>query len=87
VGYGLAPLVPASGGGLTLPDGQIVNMDLTDPTFNFLFAPPLSGPAFVISAIPVNTASPLTLSFQMILLDPSAPTGVALSQANRLVVQ
>ena len=37
LGYGLAPLVPASAGGFTTAGGQIRNLDLTDPTFGVLW--------------------------------------------------
>lgn len=87
VGVGTAPLVGATAGGMTLSDGQIVNVDFTDPTFGFLFTPPFSGPPFANLNGGVPTAAPAMTSFQMALIDPSTASGFRLSQATRLIVQ
>ena len=89
LGYGLAPLVPASAGALTFSSGQIVNLDLTDPTisllFNFLQGPSW-GPAASLS-VPISVPFATAISAQMIVVTPSMPSGIALSQPVRLVVQ
>lgn len=85
--FGSAPLVPASAGGITLPDGQFVNIDLTDPGLSSLFTPIFNGPPLANNSVSVNTSSSLIVSFQMGVLDASSPTGVRLSQPNRIVVQ
>ncbi|MAG57480.1 MAG: hypothetical protein CMJ83_14405 [Planctomycetes bacterium] len=86
-GLTVGPLVPASGGGFIIGGGQIVNLDPTDPTLTFLFSPPFTGPPFVNFSVPLNTSSALTLSFQLAVIDPAAPSNVWLSQPNRLMVQ
>lgn len=89
VGFGLVPLVPASAGALVTSDGQIVNLDLTDPTFalwfNF-FQGPGWGPLTSLS-IPFSLPSATAVSAQMIVVDPGLLSGVALSQPVRLNVQ
>ncbi len=82
VGVGLAPLIPASAGAPTTSSGQIVNLNLTDPSFslwfNFLLGPPW-GPTTSLS-LPFSFSVPTSLSAQMIVVAPSNPSGIALSQ-------
>ena len=89
LGSGVAPLVPTSAGGLLSSDGQVVNLDVTDPTlstwFNFLQGPNW-GPLLALS-IPFSVPVAASVSAQMIVASPSLPSGVALSQPVRLVVQ
>ena len=89
LGAGAAPLIPASAGGLVSSDGQVVNLDLADPTlglwFNFLQGPAW-GPATTV-ALPFSFSFPSSLSAQMIVLAPGMPSGIALSQPVRLTVQ
>jgi hypothetical protein len=74
----LAPIVPASGGGIVLPP-NIVNLDLT-AGFVQLF-----GTLAPIALCPVAFGAPAgTLSAQMVVLDFSSPTGLRLSQACQL---
>lgn len=84
--WGMAPLVPLSAGGLATPLGQIVNLDLADPTlglwFNFLLSPP-----FVNGSVPFRSPVPISLSMQVMVGAPSMPSGIAISQPNRLIVQ
>jgi hypothetical protein len=85
---GLAPTVPASGGGFTTPNGQVINMNLADPTAFFLFGsgglvlglPPFTGNY----SIPVTPLAPLGVSAQVLVLDPGNLDGASLSQASRL---
>jgi len=89
LGSGIAPLVPTSAGALLSSDGQIVNLDVTDPTlstwFNFMQGPNW-GPLLALS-IPFSIPSAASISAQMIVASPALPSGVALSQPVRLIVQ
>ena len=89
LGSGAAPLIPTSAGALLSSDGQIVNLDVTDPTlstwFNFLQGPTW-GPVTTLS-IPFSLPSAISISAQMIVVSPALPSGVALSQPVRLIVQ
>ncbi|MAG55500.1 MAG: hypothetical protein CMJ83_04335 [Planctomycetes bacterium] len=88
VGATLVPLVPASGGGITLPPGgQFVNLDISDPSFTTLFPTLLGGPGFpgtFSAALPTGAAA--TISIQMVVADPAAAWTVRMSQATHLVV-
>ena len=85
VGFHLGSGVSAFGGGITLPNGNVLNLDLSNPTFTLLNGgtfPPFPGPINV----PVSFPVPLTLVAQMAVIDPSTIGGVRLSQANELIV-
>ncbi len=76
------PIVPATGGGLTLGSGQIVNLDLASTALAFGgFVTP-----FVPVNIPVVMNAAIGASFQMAVTSPSSPDGVWLSQATRLTI-
>lgn len=83
---GSAPLVPAGQGGIVLSDGQILNVDITDPAllllWSFFQSPPFQGFTGSISS-PV----PVALSAQLALVDGSTPSGLRLSQPVRIVIQ
>lgn len=89
LGAGSAPLVPASAGAVTTSDGQIVNLDLSDPTlslwFNFLQGPTF--PPVLIMSIPFSIPVATSISAQMIIVNPSMSSGIALSGATRLTIQ
>ena len=82
--YGVAALLPGSGGAYVSPGGQLVNLDLADPAFGTWF-PGGGSPPFVSVAIPVTSTTTL-LSLQMGVVSPASPDGVALSQPVRLRV-
>jgi len=87
VGTTIVPLVPANSGGMTLPDGQFVNLDIGDPSFTTLFPTLLGGPGFpgtVSTAVPTGTA--ITISGQMVVADPTVASTLRVSQATRLIV-
>jgi hypothetical protein len=86
LGYGLAPLVPANSGGFTTFGGQILNLDLTDPTFGVLWNY-FQSPGFVNVTIPFSVPNPASVSVQMLVVAPSLLDGVAISQPTRLIVQ
>lgn len=81
-----APPIPASAGAVTTSDGQLLNIDTTDPTFSLLWSGFQSTPFSNFSA-PVSFPQALTQSFQMGVLDPASPSGIWLSQPVRLTVQ
>lgn len=89
LGSGAAPLVSASGGAVVTSDGQIVNLDITDPTlalwFGFLQGPTW-GTAPTVS-IPFTPPVVGATSAQMIVVSPALPSGIVLSQPVRLIVQ
>ncbi len=80
-------LVPAGGGALILPlSGQILNIDVTAPSLTLLNAftfPPFPGNF----ALGFTSASPLGISAQMLVIDPTNPDSFALSGATRLIFQ
>jgi hypothetical protein len=86
LGVGTAPLVPRTGGGIVLADGQVLNISLADPTLFLLWGGFLS-PPFVNQVLPISFGAPTSLSAQMVVVDPLVPSGLALSQATRLIVQ
>jgi hypothetical protein len=65
------PGVPAGGGALVTAGGQIVNINLSDPTLTFLNN--LTFPPFASMTVPVSFPAPAHLSFQMAVLDPTHP--------------
>ena len=87
VGTTVGPVVPASGLGITLPDGQFVNLDISDPSFTTLFPTPLVGPGFpgTIST-PLPTGAATTISGQMAIADPTVASTLRVSQPVRFVV-
>jgi hypothetical protein len=78
--------VPLGGGGISTAGGQTINLDLTDPNLVFLF-----GLQFGLPFVPVNAnvglPVPGTLSFQLVILDPTQVAGFSLSALNTLIVQ
>ncbi len=88
LGYGVAPLIPRNAGALLSADGQIVNLDLTDPNAGTWFnvmqtSPPFQNLTLTNFVFPV----PQGVSAQMIIVSPATLSGISLSQAVRLVVQ
>lgn len=86
LGYGIAPLVPLSAGGVGTADGQVINLDLTDPTFSTLWNL-FQSPGFVNAALPFSVAGQVSVSTQMLIAAPAMATGLAISQPTRLIVQ
>ena len=81
---GMAPLLSASNGARVLGDGQIVNVDLTDPTFMFMNGGFSTSP--MPNRLSFSSSVPMALSMQLVLRDFTAPSGVALSQPVRLEI-
>lgn len=86
LGYGTNPLVPLASGALTSSDGQVVNLDLSDPALGSWFnvmqnAPPFQDLQVVVTAFP---GPPVAL--QAIVADPTKSSGVSLSQATRITI-
>jgi hypothetical protein len=86
LGAMIPPLLPASLGATVLPDGQIFNVDIADPSFGFLFNM-FQGPGFINLALPFSIPVPTTASIQMANVDPGAPLGLSLSQPTHVIVQ
>ncbi len=87
------PLVPASSGGLVLPDGQIVNLNLGGPLSflnGFLGAvwPGVGLPGVNSTTLTVGytLAATTDLTVQAVFIDPSTSSGIRLSQGNELHV-
>lgn len=85
VAIGTLPLVGRSTGGLTTSDGQVINIDVTDPSLVFLWSL-FASPPFANSQLALSFGAPASLSFQMAVLSPTAPSGFSLSQPVRLLV-
>lgn len=84
---GSNPLVPASGGGVLLPDGQILNLDVFDPTITLLWGGLGAGPPLLgIQELPFTFNGPLAASMQGVIVDPGSVVGIAVTQGIRLVV-
>ncbi|MEE2711259.1 MAG: hypothetical protein VX913_00660 [Planctomycetota bacterium] len=79
------PLVPASGGGMVLADGQIVNVSLTAPSITFLnnlgWTSPFPAPSFQ-QIVSIGAAT--TTSAQTAIIAPAQPSGLFLSAPNVL---
>ena len=87
------PLVPASAGGLPLPDGQIVNLNLGGPLSflnGFLGAVwpgvGLPGVNSTTLAVGYSLAATTDMSVQTVFIDPSTASGIRLSQGTELHV-
>jgi hypothetical protein len=86
IAFGVQALIPASQGAFVLPDGQIFNVNLADPSHGFLFNF-FQSPGFSPIAAPVSSPTFLTLSLQMGNVDPASASGLSLSQPTRLIIQ
>jgi hypothetical protein len=86
LGFGVAPLVPQATGAFTTVGGQILSLDLTDPTFGALWGY-FQSPGFVNATIPFSVSNPASVSVQMLVVSPTLLDGVAISQPTRLIVQ
>jgi len=88
LGYGVSPLIPRSACAITTPNGQVLNMDITDPTFSTFFGGTLSS-GFGFFNFSVTQQYPVTtiVGMQMVIVSPNLPDGIGLSQATRLSVQ
>lgn len=87
----LAAVVPIGGGGISTPNGQLVNVNLWSPS---LFWFNTNSPVMQVVPFPgtINIAlttpgAPLTASMQMLIVDASHPDSFSLSQAPQLNVQ
>lgn len=89
IGSGVAPLVATGGGAILTAGGQIVNLNLADPSFgfwfNFLQGPPY--PATPLMSFPFSSPVAMSASAQMVVVNVATPSGVSLSQPVRLIVQ
>lgn len=86
LGVGQAPLVSATQGAFITGDGEIVNLDLADPTLSFLWNS-FQSPPFAPFSLAVSFPAATTLSAQMAITDPASVSGFRLTQPTRLIVQ
>jgi hypothetical protein len=86
--YTTTNLVPRSSCAYTSAAGQVVNLDITSPTFGTWFGGAFqSGPPFNSFSYPLAFPFPTSVSVQLAILAPNLPDGIALSQATRLQIQ
>jgi len=85
VGTTVGPLFPASGGGAFTPGGQVVNLNLGDPTLSFFFSQ-FQSPPFVAYSQGVNIPASALIRAQMAVVDPAMASGYSLSQGIELSV-
>ena len=78
-------MIPASAGAFLTPDGDLVNIDLADPLFSFLWGG-FASPPFANMTLPISFASPTSISGQLAVGDPTSITGARLSQPVRVIV-
>lgn len=83
--------VPVGGGGFALPDGQIVNVNLLDPQLTYQYggvAPSFTASTFLANLILPFPIANLEISrgMQIIVADPGAPLGFALSGASHIEI-
>jgi hypothetical protein len=86
LGFGLAPLLSTSSGALVTPGGQMLNLDLADPSLGTLWNF-FQGPGFQSVQIPISVPTPIGVSLQLLVAEPYMPCGVCLSQPTRFIVQ
>lgn len=85
----VAPLVPLYNGAIPTPGGQLLNVSFAAPVIflNGGFLPNFGIPFPGSAALGFTTPpGPLTLSFQMVNIDPVHTDGFSVSQASQLVV-
>jgi len=85
VGMGAAPLVPAFGGAFLTLDGDLINIDLADPSFSFLWSG-FASPPFANVTLPISFTGAASISGQLAVGDPTSITGARLSQPVRVIV-
>lgn len=84
------PLIGASAGGVTTVGGQVLNLNLADPSLYYLYGPsgPFTGSNFFTGNYAINFTPMvvLTASAQMGIADPGSADGFVLSQGSELQV-
>lgn len=87
LGFASNPLLTVATGALTASDGQIVHLDISDPTFSTWFNFMTSAPPFANIDLSFTPPVPQVVSVQAVVFDPTKPSGLSLSQGMRIVVQ
>ncbi|MAG57690.1 MAG: hypothetical protein CMJ83_15475, partial [Planctomycetes bacterium] len=85
--YGLSPLVSSNSTAVTTLGGQILNIDLADPSWGTWFNLFSSSPPFSNMTLPLSFSAPLSVSVQFAVLDPTSGDGFVLSQPTRVIAQ
>ncbi|MAG57348.1 MAG: hypothetical protein CMJ83_13730 [Planctomycetes bacterium] len=83
----IAPAVPAGGGALTTGGGQLLNIDIADPSFVTVFNLLANSPPFANLSVPLNFPGPATWAMQMVVIDPTTVSSLAFSQATNISQQ
>lgn len=79
-----APAIPASVGAVLTPGNQLINIDLTDPSYVSLFGLGFSNTFANLTGVAVTAPGPATTAGQLAVVDPTGPDGIALSHANQV---
>jgi len=88
VAVSAAPLLPAAGGAAILPDGQMVNLNISVPMLfvNGGVVPRLDPVPWTGIATLLSTNAQVAASVQAFVTDPGTPLGVSFSQGNEFHV-
>ncbi len=70
--------ISRSQGAYVTPNGQLFNLPLNDPSLSTVDISDLIGPSGVLT-LPLNSAVPVVMSFQMVVSDPTHPDGFSVS--------
>jgi len=86
--YSVSPLVPRSACPLQTTNGQVLNLDLTDPAFGTWFGGGFNGGSWPFANFNVNFSFPVatSISAQFAIIAPNLADGIALSQGVRVVI-
>ncbi len=83
-GYAFAPALGGSVTGLALGSGQVVNVNVADPTFQYFNGGGFTTPFTGNFSLPVTVPAAGVASMQSAHVAPAHPDGIALSQASQL---
>lgn len=83
-GYAFAPSIPGSATGIQTPGGQMLNVDIFDPSFTYYNGGNFNVPFPGNFSLPVTIPSNGTASMQSVHIAPAHPDGIALSQASQV---
>lgn len=82
VGLTSIPAVAGNAGGILTPGGQLINIDVTDPSYTSLFGLSFVNAFTNLTGVAVSSPGPAMISGQLAVVDPGGPDGIALSHVN-----
>ena len=85
IGIGFQLGVPVGAGAITTPGGQILNLNVSDPSLSFLLGLQFTLPISNLT-LPFALQTPATMSLQLVVLNPGVVDGFSLSALNTLIV-